>query len=241
MRQWAPSKCVSSAPLLCAEKRAICLLMDRISRQKKMTNESHIAHHEVRRMPEARCCPAPAPPAPRRRGVPGPGALGQRKCWLAAARRAGAAASRGGINPSLEGDRLQRFASQLGSRGLTASPPAAPFSTMLRRLPEVFVQRAGARRWRDRGSAAARVIARGRGKTGQSAAGIVRCVGSHYASPATRNPARRTPPPGPTDTSHHGRVAAGGGRPHRGSSASRCAAATAGVGSLLRHTKSHSL
>lgn len=240
MRQWAPSKCVSSAPLLCAEKRAICLLMDRISRQKKMTNESHIAHHEVRRMPEARCCPAPAPPGPGRRGVPWPRALGRRKCWWAAARRAGAAAGGGSINPSLEGDRLQRFASQLGSCGLTASPPAAPFSTALRRLPVVFVRRAGAQRRRGRHSAAARVIARGRSKTGQSAAGIVRCVGSHYVSPATWNPARRTPRPAPADTSHHGRVAAGDGRSHKGSTAPRPAATAAGVGSLRRHTKSHS-
>lgn len=240
MRQWAPGKCVSSAPLLCAEKRAICLLMDRISRQKKMTNESHIAHHEVRRMPEVRCCPAAAPSGSGRQGVPKPGAAGRPVCRRVAARRAGAAAGRGGINPSLGGDRLQRFASQLESRGLTALPPAAPFSTVLRRLPEVFVQRAGAARRRSRGSAAARVIARGRGKTGQSAAGIVRCVGSHYASPATRNPARRTPRRGLADTSHHGRVAAGDGRPHPGSTAPQRATAAACAGSLRRHTKSHS-
>lgn len=184
--------------------------------------------------------PRPGPARPGRRDMPWPGALGLHKCWRAAARRAGTAADGGGINPSLEGDRLQRFASQLGSRSLTASPPAAPFSTALRRLPEVFVRRAGARRRRGRNSTAARVIARGRGKTGQSAAGIVRCVGSHYVSPATRNPARRTPRPGPADTSHHGRVAAGDGRPHKGSMAPRRAATAASVGSLRRHTKSHS-
>ena len=162
MRQWAPGKCVSSTPLLCAEKRAICLLMDRISRQKKMTNESHIAHHEVRRMPEARCSPLKALPDKGQQEMPISRAEELPPDPWGAAQWAEAAVEGGGINPSLAGDRLQRFASQLGSRGLTASPRAAPFSSALRRLPEGFVQLAGAARQPGHGSTATRVIARGR-------------------------------------------------------------------------------